>query len=304
MKNMPDFIVIGAGKSGTTALNRYLKQHPGIYMAPHKEPNFFAYQSVDPANPPEDVALEHYHKSITSLEQYQSLFARSPQGLVKGEISNIYQYTPRAAESISKFLPEVKLIAILRQPAERLFSRFQHLVREEKAPKEGMSNVLDRSSIWWQRNDFVREGFYAQNLEKYYDLFPAKNIRVYLYDDFLAQPEAVLKDLFEFIGVDASVSIDTGIKANVSGLKKKNLVNQLVGGGGFLINLSKKTMPGIHKRLKKSKFTTKQLQKLRNKNLVKESFPAELRKRITENIYQEDVQKLEQLIKRDLSAWY
>lgn len=304
MKNMPDFIVIGAGKSGTTALNRYLKQHPGIHMAPHKEPNFFAYESVDPDNAPADVALAHYRSSITEISEYQRQFTEAQEGQVKGEISNIYLYTPRAAQSIQRFVPQVKLVAILRQPADRLFSRYQHLVREEKAPTEGMTNVFDRKSIWWKRNDFVHEGFYYQHLKDYYERFPEENIRIYLYDDFLAKPAEILKDMFQFIGVDPEAEIDTNLKSNVSGHKKKNLVNHLVGGGGLLVKLSKKAMPGFHRKLKNNTFTTKQLQRIRNKNLVKDEFDPKLRTRITKEIYHQDIQMLQDLINRDLSRWY
>ncbi len=125
----PHFLVIGAGKSGTTSLHEYLKQHPQIFMA-RKEPNFFAYENLDPSTLDDPDDREHYAQSFVSPESYLNLFAEAREGQLRGEVSNTYISKDGAWANIQRRLPEVKLIAILRHPAKRLFSRYTHLLRD------------------------------------------------------------------------------------------------------------------------------------------------------------------------------
>ena len=119
--SMPDFLVIGAGKSGTTSLDNYLSQHPEIFMAP-KEPSYFAIKNLESINDPNDTSMvHHYPNGVPNFIDYQELFRSAKEGQKKGEVSPIYLNSRDAAEEIKKAIPQVKLIAILRHPAERLF---------------------------------------------------------------------------------------------------------------------------------------------------------------------------------------
>ncbi|MDZ7845897.1 MAG: sulfotransferase domain-containing protein [Owenweeksia sp.] len=89
---------------------------------------------------------------------------------------------------------------MLRQPADRLYSRYLHLVREDAVPDEGWDRLFDKDTIWWRRPDLVTEGYYHRHLSKFYEHFPAGNIKIFLYDDFRADPQKVLSEMFEFIG--------------------------------------------------------------------------------------------------------
>ena len=196
MQGLPDFLVIGAGKSGTTSIDKYLHQHPEVFVPARKEPNFFGYEMIretDLRQNPDDLA--HYRRSVTSLEQYLGIFAEALPYQKIGETSNTYLYHKDAPLRIRHYIPDVKLIAILRQPADRLFSRFMHLARENRTPTKNFSDCLDRNTIWWQRNDLVREGFYAENLETYFRLFPRENIRVYLYEDLQREPLRTMQEM-------------------------------------------------------------------------------------------------------------
>src|SRR5690606_26127042 len=170
---MPDFLLIGAGKCGTTSLHYYLQQHPQIFMSAVKEPNFFALEQAQAVNPEEDLQqFFHYPWAVKNLEAYKALFASAESNQLKGEASTMYLYMPEAPQRIKYYVPEVKLIAVFRQPAERLYSRYLHLARENRLPSRDFKDALDKTSIWWQRNDLVKEGFYYKHLSRYFYLFP------------------------------------------------------------------------------------------------------------------------------------
>ena len=131
--SLPSFIVIGVAKAGTTSIFRYFDQHPQVYMDPEKGTNYFGYEDArdwqwwDEGEPPR---LRHFRAK--TFEEYEAAFAGATDGLLVGEVSPQYFRSPTAARRMRESLPEVKVIASLRNPAERAFSGF--LMRTELAP--------------------------------------------------------------------------------------------------------------------------------------------------------------------------
>ena len=303
MEKLPDFLIIGAGKSGTTSLDNYLKQHPDVYMSPVKEPDFFAYDRIDLSTLDKD-ALAHYHTSITKIEDYIPLFKGAKPNQVVGETSNTYLVIDGTAETIKDYIPDVKLIAILRQPTERLYSRYLHLAREEELPSENFEDVLDRDSIWWVRNDLVKEGFYYKNLSRYFDIFPKENIKVYLNEDLKKDSNALMDDLFHFIGVNPLESINDSVKYNKSGFIKNKFYDRTLGHNSVIKQALRKMMPTkAYEKIKESIWLQKMVNNLKNRNLDQPNLDKDLHRRITNDIYREDIEKLQALIGRDLSHW-
>jgi hypothetical protein len=302
---IPDFLIIGAGKSGTTSLDNYLKQHPQIFIPSFKEPNFFGYEQSTPEelkNDPEE--LKHYQCSVTNLDDYLKLFEKAKPVQAIGETSNAYMYHEKAADRIMYYNPGIKLIAVLRQPAERLYSRFLHLAREDRRPTQDFAECLDRDSIWWKRNDLVREGYYYKNLSKFYKMFPHENIRVILYEDFNAHPDYVLKEIYSFLGVDPEFATDLSVRYNESGIIKNKFWDKIYGQKGIVLKTVKGLLPrNIVTDLRDNIYLQKFLNKLRSGNLTKPKFDPQLKSRITNEIYGEDIRNLQKLIDRDLSHW-
>lgn len=131
---LPNFLIIGAAKAGTTSLYHYLAQHPQIYMSPIKEPNFFALEErcVDFRGPGDHLYIKQF--SVTELERYRSLFQGVTHEQAVGEASPLYLYSPVAPARSHRYVPEMKLIAILRHPVDRAYSAFLHLLRDEREP--------------------------------------------------------------------------------------------------------------------------------------------------------------------------
>ena len=303
--NIPDFLIIGAGKSGTTSLDNYLKQHPQIFISERKEPNFFGYELNQLSDFSVESEINHYKESVTNLTEYLKLFSSAKQGQLIGETSNTYMYHTSAAERIYHYNPDVKLIAILRQPAERLYSRFLHLARENELPSENFSDCLDKDSIWWWRNDLVKEGFYSLYLKKYYELFNKEQIKVFLFEDLKNQPEKLFREIFEFLKVDSNFEPNLSVEYNQSGFIKNKKLDTIFGGKGIINRSIKFVLPGkIIAALKSNTKLQKKIQSIRNKNLYKPKFDVELRNKITKEIYCDDIKELEKIIDRDLTHWY
>lgn len=302
---IPDFLVIGAGKSGTTSLDKYLKQHPEIFIPRVKEPNFYGYEHKTVKDFGGDQAeIAHFNGSVTNLERYLDLFKDATPGQIKGETSNTYLYHEGAPERIKHYNPDMKLIAVLRQPAGRLYSRYLHLARENRVPTEALTDCMDKNSIWWKRNDLIREGFYFKNLSPFYRLFPRENIKIYLYEELNNHSGKVLKDIYGFLNVNPDFQPDISIRYNQSGIIKNKFLNRIYGQDGIITSGLKTLFPkSIVENLKKVSFIQKTLNDLRGKNLEKPMFDPKLRQWLTHEVYKNDIEQLQELIGKDLSHW-
>ncbi|MFT7031787.1 MAG: hypothetical protein ACJA2S_000283 [Cyclobacteriaceae bacterium] len=299
----PNFLVIGAGKSGTTSLYEYLNEHPEVFMSPVKETNFFALegeQLVDQKDDPEQMS--HYPWSVTDYDSYKDLFQDATSEKAIGEVSPMYLYSKKAALNIKERIPNVKLIAILRQPTDRLYSRYLHLARENRTPTSSIEDALDKQSIWWKRNDLIQEGFYHAHLKKYYALFPKEQIHVVLYDDFRTNPEAIIKEIYQFIGVDSSYSPSMNTEFNVSGFVANKKLDNIIGQNSMVKSWITKASPALTRYMSGNKMIKSWVNQMRNKNLKRPPLSKTLKIQINE-IYRSEIDKLQNLISKDLSHW-
>src|SRR6266702_4704009 len=123
---LPDFLVIGAPKAGTTALHAALARHPALFMSAIKEPKFFLTDGPPPTRGgPGDV--QTYREHVWRREEYEALFAPAPAGVLRGESTPFYVYDWAAQQRIRALIPDAKLIVILRDPVERAHSNWTHL---------------------------------------------------------------------------------------------------------------------------------------------------------------------------------
>ncbi len=219
---LPDFLIIGAFKSGTTSLVSYLDQHPRVFLPWLQEPAFFASPRFDlsaagdprPRRPPEGV----YGRLRTeTLAQYAALFEPAPEGAVLGESSPQYLRDPEACGRIAQVLPHAKLIAVLRQPSERAFSDYMMFVRDG-LEMASFAEVVARPRSGQTHQHFVETGFYGRQLRPYYETFPREQIRVVLFEELTRDPLGTVRDLYAWLGVDSSFVPDVSEVRNVSGV--------------------------------------------------------------------------------------
>ena len=304
---MPDFLIIGAAKSGTTALYHYLNQHPQVYMSPEKEPRFFALEGQTP-----DFRGPADHRGInrcrfTSIEAYRELFREASEAEVAGEASTLYLYSPEAPENIARHAPDAKLIVVLRNPVDRAYSAFLFMLRDSREPLDDFSLALEDekrriAENWGPEYHYLQRGFYYPQLERYLDRFGREKVRIYLYEDLMEDPDGVVRDMFRFLGVEDSFTPDMSSKHNVSGIPASKVLQRaylFLRGSSPLKSALKTLLPAKVRH----RMYLRALRSVQRRNLKKAPpLSPRVRRELTE-AYRDDILKLQDLIQRDLSKW-
>lgn len=313
---LPDFLVIGAYKAGTTSLYHYLRQHPQIHMSPVKETRYLTWrghQSI-PLSP---LELRAVPWPVRSLEAYRELFAAAEgTGKLCGEVSPSYLAFPeQSIQGISELVPSTKLIVVLRDPVRRAYSSYVHLVGTGKEDCLDFRKALDlemagvpRKRDGAPRRNIV-ESFYYDSLRAYFDRFPADQILVCLYDDWNGPGPDLLQRVFRFLGIREDFLPADSRRANISLWPNSTLLHQAMSPvlNSLPRNL-KKLLPGLnrkpparmaspYKAWKKFKAAYRRLNGTTPPNMASEDV-ARLRR-----LYRPDVERLQSLLGRDLSAW-
>jgi len=292
----PNFIIIGAMKAATTSLYTYLKQHPDVFMTTIKEPMFFNNFH----NNNDFKVLGRKTKKITTFEQYYTLFDAVKNEKAIGEASPAYITNKDCPTLIQEHLPETKIIAVLRQPAARAYSNFLHARRADKEPIADFETAFNKeeerkAENWSPLYHYKGKGYYAEQLERYFTLFPKENVKVLLFEDLIKNPVETTQEVFKFLNIDNSFTPDTSKKANVSGTPK--------GLFGWLI--MKLRYYNLIPNIQFSNFLPGFIIHIIFNSAYKKASPLapELKKRLTHTFYKEDVLKLEKLIGKDLKHW-
>jgi hypothetical protein len=289
---MPNFLIIGAMKSGTTALYYYLEQHPDVYMSPVKEPNFFSSSQRQ----------ETMADAVSHIGTYQDLFKGVSGEKAIGEASHSYLYEPGAAAEIRHYIPEAKLIAILRNPIDRAYSHFLHMVRNGTEPLGDFAQALreDKSGVYKERpfQDYIGRGLYYSQLTRYFATFPRELVRIYLYEDLSGAPIRTVQDAYRFLEVEASFVPEVSLRRNVSGYPKYKFLD------GFLRRQSRiKHAVKVHSPARLRWRLSKAFDDLKNRNLVEPPpVQPDVRQQLM-GVYREDILRVQDLIHRDLSGW-
>lgn len=294
---MPNFLIIGAPKAGTTALYNYLKEHPQIYMSPIKEPKFFALEGEEiNFQGPRDMTKDY----ITDIESYRNLFKNVSNEIAIGEASPWYLHIPQSSQRIHHYIPDVKLIAILRNPVERAYSQFLSLVQRDFEPLTDFGQALaaeaERISNNWSPRWYYKErGFYYTQLQPYFNLFNRDQIKIFLYEDLKSDSSGLVKEVFNFLGVDNTFTPNISRKHNVTRVPKNRSLYRLISQPNPIKSLLRPFLPPNLRRDITSKLTDISVKS-------KPDIKPEIRHRLIEE-YREDILRLQDLIQRDLSQW-
>lgn len=283
-----DFIGIGDQRAASTWIFQCLREHPEICGPRIKETQFFDRE-------------DFYKKGI---EFYKSFFKDCPADKVIGEYSPSYLHRQGVPERIKRYFPDVKLIVCLRCPAEKVYSLYWF----NKTGGTGSMTIYESfEEAIKKSSSLVNDGFYYSFLKKYFELFPKENILITIYEDIQKDPVKFIQNIYKFLGVKENfVPSSVRKKINVIGNRK------------FRFPLLSKAIVKSHHFLQRYSITRKIINRINtykflstlnrlniqttDKAIRKPPMNPDTRKYLQE-IYQEDIKKLEKLIKRDLSFW-
>jgi Sulfotransferase domain len=263
-----DFIIIGAAKSATTSMQRALQSDPGVFM-PDPELHFFSRE---------------FHRGE---KWYLDQFAGTSERQIAGEKSNSYLDTREAPSLIKAAMPNVRLIAQLRNPVERAYSDYCMLYRRAEVGRD-IENHLNPKHA--ETGRFLQGGLYCSQLEHYYDRFPAENISIYLFEDFKLDPMGQLRDVRNFIGPgENKVKLPPKVKDKTAPMLSPELRRK-----------AQWLKPILTPLRKTSVFTS--VRRMLVREVSYSPLTSDLRNRMID-FYLKDVEKLGRLMNRDLSHW-
>ncbi len=228
---LPDFLIVGAPKAGSTALHAALAQHPALYGASPKEPKYFLCDGrpPDPAGQRGPGDAHSAQEWVWNLGAYERLFDRAPAGALRFESTPFYLWDRAAQTRIAAALPDVKVIAIVRDPLDRAFSNWSHLWADGLEPEGDFRTACllepDRVAAGWAPFwRYLELGRYGEQLQHLYSVLDPERVRVVRYRRLVDQQQQTLDDLCTFLGVEPGV-VTTVPRANAGRWAPDSLVN-------------------------------------------------------------------------------
>jgi hypothetical protein len=308
----PNFFLVGAPKCGTTSLYFYVDQHPQVYMSPIKEPHFLA-DEIRLANYTDrfrrmaeaklgglsdylagDMSSKFSAGPVERWEDYQRLFHNSKDEIARGEASPCYLWSPTAAANIARRFPGAKILMVLRDPAERAFSQYLHMLTFADTPISFRAYVdqclHSHCTRIGELYPFLYFGFYAAQVERYLALFPSDRVRICWYEDYQRDPGGVLKDVFQFLAVDPSFQPDLSEWHMLARVPRSYAVNRAL--KPVWARMKTAVPAPAARKLKRIVFRPRE-----SMTMLAED------RAFLRSLYREDVQKLQELTGRDLGHW-
>jgi len=294
---LPDFLIVGAARSGTTSLHRYLRGHPEVFLPDLKEPDFFAG--------------DERVRTIRTMAEYERLFAGAGRAKAIGEASVAYLFDEGAARRIRDTLgPETRIVAVLRNPVDALYSLWGFLsltagetlsFEDALAAEEGRlagTVPVPPGGLPVEHYAYVARMRYARQLRRYLDAFGQERVHVDLFEEFFADPASAFAGVCRFLGVDPGY-VPRFETHNPSGRTRCRLLGNLVNRRARWKELGKAVLPPrARDRLRD------RLNRLNTKARPLSPLPRELRARLQETL-DADVRELELLLGRSLRAvWW
>ena len=292
----PSFLCVGGAKCGTTSLYEYLRDHPQVFLPDQKELHYFSHLDLmaNMNGPGTRWALESV---ITSEDDYLSRFASARSDQILGDISPSYLNSPRAAEAIAAKVPDARIIILLRNPVDRMFSQYMHLrraAREDLDFEDALLAEPERVRGGW--NDmfyYTRSPRAADGVRRYLELFGNDRVKIILGEDLRRDLAGEVRGILQFIGADPDVELDLTGEFNKSGEPKSKLVGRM---------LDASPLAAVAKRLLPRRLGAVLKQKIQAANTGKRiELPAGQRARYAE-LFADDVRELEALIGRE-TGW-
>ncbi|HZW62689.1 MAG TPA: sulfotransferase [Flavobacteriaceae bacterium] len=204
--NKIDFFLVGAARSGTTFIYNYLNNHPNVFLPNVKEPNFFSevesYIKEDYAAPEKNKV--YHSKIINSRKIYDALYLNSKANQIKGDISPSYLWDLNTAQKIYEHNAEAKIMISLRNPIDRAFSHYKmnYYIGMEQHKNFKKALEAEVKPKWGGSNEYLKMSLYYNQIKKYFDVFPASQIKVIIYEEWIENIETTMREITSFLGIE------------------------------------------------------------------------------------------------------
>jgi Sulfotransferase family len=311
---IPNFFVVGAGKAGTTSIYDYLDQHDQIFMSPLKETNYFSLEmrpenldeSMRPRTDREMADLRQYLLSdmrekrfgglICDWNDYLLLFKNATDESAIGEVTPHYLWSESAPRLIAAQIPRAKIIISLRNPIDRAFSQYLHMLTAGATRKSfreqvrvSSSHANARISLDWP---FLEFGLYYQQVQRYLSFFPSSQVHISFYEELQHDPALLMSKLFTFLGVNPDCEVDTSRRLNEPRVPRFGALLPMLRKAGIWPYLSKWVPLSLRPRLTTLAIRPRESLVMNSRD---HAYLAEY--------YREDVERLSSLLDRDCRGW-
>jgi hypothetical protein len=294
MARYPDFFIVGAPKSGTTALQSYLAQHPSVLMPQRVEPGFFAPDLFAPGEHP------------MCETDYAALFRQASPAHLVGERSTCYLLSTESASNIKTWVPQARIIAMLRNPTSQIPSLHAHMSYREGetltladalAAEDDRARLLSAGVPMRWAMLYKRIARYTAQVARYFEAFGQENVLVLLYDDFARDTPGSWQAIARFLDIDPSFRPSFGVVNAAKGLRSQRMMDRIDDQFGVLHRVARSVVP---ERYRDSVYQAAVRLNTRRRlvPLPEEPLLASIREE-----FRDEVGTLGQLIGRDLSDW-
>jgi hypothetical protein len=298
---LPDFLVAGVPKAGTTALHAALSRHPGLYLSQVKEPKFFLTDGPPPTRGGPGDAIT-YREHVWQRDKYEALFDPAPAGTLRGEATPLYVYDKAAMTRISRLIPDARLIVIIRDPIERAHSHWAHLWSAGLEPvgdfiracaEEDNRIAAGWASFW----HYTGLGKYGEQLRHLFTLFPREQVLVVRYRLLVDEPVATLDRICDFLAVRTGVLSEIP-RENVTAHPEHSLSHRAVALGMRASDGVGRLLPGTAG----AAMTSRIERFLQRGNRERQPLSWEQRNALIP-VFEKDVRLLEDVLGDDFSDW-
>lgn len=278
-ESWPNFFIVGAPRAGTTSLYDMLNRTKGVYMSPVKEPHYFS--RID-----ESIL---YPVPIRNKKKYLDLFQNVKDEKAMGEGSTSYIGDPYSHQLIHQVVPDAKIIMILRDPVNLAYSRYMFRLGYGKtysfadAIKDALENRDD-----YRKGITVNAGYYSAQVKRYLDTFGQRQLKVLIFEEFVVNPQSIVKQVLEFLGVNAKLPETLELVHNTMTEPRGHLSTLLLQNE----NIRKFARKFIPENI--SEFTVR---KILGEKIPKPKIP-EKERLFLQKLYHDDVKKLETILNR------
>lgn len=287
---LPNFIIVGAAKAGTTSLYHYLSGHPNVFMSNPKEVNYFSKEEIM------KQGLYYQDFKAKDFVSYKKLFSDVSDEIAIGEGSVSYLFYPDTPNKIKTAIPDVKIIILLRDPVERAFS---HYLMDYRMGLVSLSfedifyKKVDNKKLSLYYQQYIELGLYYEQVKRYINLFGKEQVRIYLQEDLRKDANGVVLDLYDFLKIDKSYTPCVNKEHNAFSMPKNEFIHKLYS-SNFIRSIASAIFTNTLKEKVKNIFFER-----KKKPVLGQSVRNDL-----QEMYKKDIQDLERMIGRDLAHWY